>query len=667
MSKSKYSGWWTEPSFKRRSRRGRKKMLVGIVVTAGVLTLGTITFSSFKSRMLDMEEPVESVDRISSFELPSPETVSISIESNNLQKLPEPIEAVRSISAKPQETVLTTTKLPSIEKIEAPSERMASLRSDVGSYMAESPFIDSEPIDRAQPTIRKEVKLELPEIKWNDVVVKPNDNLSLIFVRNELTGATAVKVSKMPGAKMTQSLRIGDLLRFARSNEDEILGIEFVRSPGKKQEKRVILLPVGDSFEVVDNEEVQRVGNLDKLLKERIEIEFKEDTSTELALQEFEADENVVWHDVKVRKGDTLGRIFSRLDLPSGEAIEVANAPKHNSLRAGLKPGQKLRIATTTEGQFAALEIDDLAAAKTRIVLRRNDEYIVGYRNLDTDTREDVACTIIRYNLYEAAKAVKIPKSVVEKFASIFESRIDFSRQLKKGDEYCVVYQQKHVENIPVGSPTVLAASLRQVDNLIQAFRFDHEQSGRSSSLYYDQYGFSMEGYFLRSPIKYARVTSVFSNNRFHPILKKYRPHRGVDYGAKTGTPIRATADGTVVSRRNENGYGKVIVLQHGSTYSTLYAHMSKFGKNTSEGSHVKQGQVIGYVGSTGVSTGPHLHYEFRVNGVHKDPLTHDLPSGKPISDNLRTKFNEQIAVYGEKLARARDLAVALGPTITVQ
>jgi len=208
------------------------------------------------------------------------------------------------------------------------------------------------------------------------------------------------------------------------------------------------------------------------------------------------------------------------------------------------------------------------------------------------------------------------------------------------------------VEGVAVKQPVILAASLHQRDNLIQVYRFENEYS---TNPYYDQYGINMKGYFLRSPIKYARVTSVFSNNRFHPILKRNRPHRGVDYGARTGTPIHATADGVVNKRRNERGYGKVIFLKHGSKYETVYAHMSKFASGTRPGSRVKQGQVIGYVGSTGLSTGPHLHYEFRVNGIHKDPLNYPLPKGKPIPEHLTEQYEQYVEVFSEKLFQANE------------
>ena len=538
--------------------------------------------------------------------------------------------------------------------VEPSPERLASVKTEIIPVISKPPLTSS---DQSYAAPKKEFQTEPLKIIWFDNIVERGENLSVIFIRNDLSSSAAVKISRMPGAKMIKVLQLGDRIRFARDQNNTLLGIEFIRSLGKKNEKRLILLPADNSFEILDEIETKRISNLEKMLNENRLFDLKEDSENELVLNEYLNDENLIWYDVKVRKGDSLSRIFKRLKLPQTEAIKVADAPNSNLLKSRLKRGQEFRVATSASGNFVALELRDLQAAKTRIVVRSENDYVYGFRKIQTDTTEHSFCTIIRFNLYEAAKAVKLPVEVVELFADIFESRIDFSRQLRKGDEYCVIYSQQYIEDTPIGRPNILAASLHQKDNLIQGFRFDN---ALSSNPYYDQYGINLQGFFLRSPIKYARVTSVFSNNRFHPTLKKFRAHRGVDYGAKTGTPIRATADGYVAKRRHDNSYGKMLLLRHGSKYETLYAHMSKFARNTSPGSRVSQGQVIGYVGSTGLSTGPHLHYEFRVKGEHKDPLNYPLPQGEPIPESFRAEFTSHIAHYSEQLAKARDPVYAL-------
>ncbi len=660
VSKSNYSDWWnvqsSVPKRRRQWRWGKKFVSIAF---AFVILSSALFFTSAKlipAFFLDEAEFVQN--------LTDPGIVSPLLLKQSDSSLDGGPSTERLVSAEaeisPYIVEPSPERLASLEAeispyiVEPSPERLASVEAERPPYIVKPPLTSS---DQSTAVPKKDFQMEPLDIIWFDNVVERGDNLSVIFIRNDLSSSAAVKISRMPGANMIKVLRVGDQIRFARDQNDVLLGIEFIRSAGKKAEKRLILLPDGDSFEVLDEIETKRTANLENLLNQNRLFDLIEDAENELVLDEHLNDENLIWHDVKVRKGDSLSRIFKRLNLPQTEAIKVADAPNSNLLKSRLKRGQEFRIAKSADGKFVALELRDLQAAKTRIVVRSEDYYVFGFRKIPTDTREHSVCTIIRFNLYEAAKAVKLPVEVVELFADLFESRIDFSRQLQKGDEYCVIYNQRYIEDTPIGRPNILAASLHQKDNLMQGFKFDN---AFSSNPYYDQYGINLQGFFLRSPIKYARVTSVFSNNRFHPTLKRNRPHRGVDYGARTGTPIRATADGYVVKRRHENGYGKVILLRHGGKYETLYAHMSKFAAKTHPGSRVSQGQVIGYVGSTGLSTGPHLHYEFRVGGEHKDPLKYPLPQGEPIPESIRAEFTSHIAHYSEKLAKARDPVLAL-------
>ena len=628
LSKSNYKDWWTVqrpvPQRQSRWRRGTKFVVIAF---AFVILSSSIFFASGEliPRLHDLQELV----------------------THDVEEFETDLDVGKS-----EPSVLEQSD--SSLDIQPSPERLASVDAEMPYSIVKPPSTST--VSSTAET-KREFHREALEIIWFDNIVERGDNLSLIFIRNDLYGADALAVSRMSGAEMFKVLQIGDHIRFARDQNEKLLGIELIRSPGKKAERRLILLADGKDFEILDKKTTQSVSSLENFLNETRLIELKEDSETELALDEYRTDEKLVWHDVKVRKGDSLSAIFRRLNLPQAEAIKVASAPSSNLLKSRLKRGQELKIAKSADGRFVALELPDRQAAKTRIVVRAEDDYVYGFRNIDTETREFSVCTSIRFNLYEAAKAVKLPVDVVDSFATILESRIDFSRQLQKGDEYCVIYEQRYIQETSIGRPNILAASLHQEDNLIQVFRYD---KAHSSVPYYDQYGINLQGYFLRSPIKYARVTSVFSNNRFHPTLKKIRPHRGVDYGARTGTPIRATADGYVAKRSHENGYGKVIILRHGSKYQTLYAHMSKFAVKTTPGSRVSQGQVIGYVGSTGLSTGPHLHYEFRVDGVHKDPLNFPLPQGEPIPESLRAEFTAHIVHYSEKLSKARDPVLAL-------
>ena len=510
------------------------------------------------------------------------------------------------------------------------------------------------------PLDTEQLYAEPPSLYWSTATVKENDSLIGVFQRNNLTAATAIQLTKMRGAEAIRVLHPGDEFRIAFDSRDEAVGIEFRL---KKRQSLMILFEDG-GISIVDKEKAIQAGTLQALLDEKIEI------ISEIAPQEStqplpSLDESrLVWHDVKIRNGDTLSHIFRRLGLSGTEAVKVANAPAENWLKSGLKPKQEFRIAITEDGKFAALEVSNLPTAQLRTVIAQDNEYLAGYRKLKSEVQEHYACSKIRINLYEAAKAVKLPSSVVEEFANIFASRIDFSRQLRKGDEYCVIYEQTYLKGNPANGPRIVAAYLRQKNDLIQAFRYTREDG---HTIYFDQNGLNMQGHFLRSPIKYARVTSVFSDNRFHPVLKKHRKHKGVDYGARRGTPVRATAHGFVVKRSNDAGYGKMILLRHGSSYETVYAHMSKFGNGTAPGSRIKQGQIIGYVGKTGLATGSHLHYEFQVNGVHRDPLNYDMPMGEPIAKKNRENYNQLVNRLSEKLNNIDQPMLAYSPSEATQ
>ena len=510
------------------------------------------------------------------------------------------------------------------------------------------------------PIDTEQLYAEPPSLYWSTATVEENDSLIGVFQSNNLTVATAMQLTKVRGAEAIRVLQPGDEFRIAFDSRDEAIGIEFRR---KNRQSLMILFEDGE-ISIVDKERAKQVGTLQALLSEEIEI------ISEIAPQEStqplpNLDESkLVWHDVKVRNGDTLSHIFRRLGLSGTEAVKVANAPAENWLKSGLKPKQKFRIAITENGKFAALEVSNLPTAQLRTVIAQDNDYLVGYRKLKSEVQEHYACSKIRVNLYEAAKAVKLPSSVVEEFANIFASRVDFSRQLRKGDEYCVIYEQTYLKGNPANGPRIIAAYLRQKNDLIQAFRYTREDG---HTIYFDQNGLNMQGHFLRSPIKYARVTSVFSDNRFHPVLKKRRKHMGVDYGARKGTPVRATAHGVVAKRSNDASYGKVIVLRHGSKYETVYAHMSKFGNGTAPGNRIKQGQVIGHVGNTGLATGSHLHYEFRVNGVHRDPLNYQMPMGKSITKKDRENYNQLVNRLSEKLNNIDQPMLAYSPSEATQ
>ena len=480
------------------------------------------------------------------------------------------------------------------------------------------------------------------ELDWTTTVLGKNDTVSKVFKRNGIELTLMYRLLDMPGTKMLDTVFPRDEFRIARSGDGRLVGIEF-RRPKKGT---LMFLINGDDIEIVEPAIAKKANSLQSLLDTQRNVVLQDEQEKFGKAVATISDKTLTWHDVTVRRGDTLGRIFNRIGI-SG-ALEVANAPAGNWLRSGLMPKQEIRIATHADQTFALIEVSDIKNERIRMVVADGEDFAVGFRKMQTEVREFQACATVKYNLYSAAKSADISNAVVDEFSQLFASRIDFSRQLKKGDRYCMIYEQKFAKEKQVGRVSIVAASLEQKHHHTQAYRVTSEVG---DVRYYDQDGENMQGHFLRAPVKSVRVTSVFSNNRFHPVLKRYRKHQGVDYGAARNTPIMATADGVVSQRTYDpQGYGKVIVIRHGSKYETVYAHMNRFAKNTSVGSYVKRGQVIGYVGSTGMSTGDHVHYEFRVYGVHRDPLNYEMPKGEPVPAEIRDEFDQMVEILSARL-----------------
>ncbi len=583
----------------------------------------------------------------------SPDTTSESVDKDTVKPLeaintelaeknPGPVLQVsEEFSESVQNTVVDEKSESTVADLEVPEQKIA--------------MVDREPVEVPDQTVpENELQLETPpvdsalilpeglELVWSTTVFKRNDTLSKVLQRNGIKLKTMYQMLDVPGTDMLKIVYPKDQLTIARGGGGELVGIEF------RREKKGVLMFVftDDDVELIDPAVAGNAGSLRNIFDKQHRVAMQEKQESFVNTVAAVKEQELKWLEVTVREGDTLGRIFGRLGI-SG-ALEVALAPSGNWLSSGLMPKQQIRIATRADDTFAMIEVFDFKSEKIRMVIADGEDYTVGFRKMKSEIREYQACATVKNNLYSAAKSAKIPFAAVDEFADIFASRIDFSRQLQNGDRYCMIYERKFVKERIVGRVGIVAASLEQQNHKTQAFRVT-DQIG--DTRYYDQHGENMLGHFLRAPVKSARVTSVFSNNRFHPILKTYRKHQGVDYGAARNTPIISTADGVVARRANNpSGYGKVIVIQHGSKYQTLYAHMNKFAKNTSTGSYVKRGQVIGYVGSSGQSTGDHVHYEFRVNGVHRDPLNYPMPKGKPVPAELREEFDRKVAALSPRL-----------------
>ncbi|VVN77819.1 hypothetical protein PS718_00851 [Pseudomonas fluorescens] len=342
--------------------------------------------------------------------------------------------------------------------------------------------------------------------------------------------------------------------------------------------------------------------------------------------------------EVVVAKGDTLSTLFEKVGLPATAVHDVLASDKQAKQFSQLKRGQKLEFELNPEGQLTSLhsKVNDVET----ITLTKNDKGFTFNRITTKPTvRTAYAHGVINSSLSQSAARAGLSHSMTMDMASVFGYDVDFAQDIRQGDEFDVIYEQKVVNGKAVGTGPILSARFTNRGKTYTAVRYTNKQ-GNSS--YYTADGNSMRKAFIRTPVDFARISSKFSMGRKHPILNKIRAHKGVDYAAPRGTPIKAAGDGKVLLAGRRGGYGNTVIIQHGNTYRTLYGHMQGFAKGVKTGGSVKQGQVIGYIGTTGLSTGPHLHYEFQVNGVHVDPLGQKLPMADPIAKAERARFLAQ-------------------------
>jgi murein DD-endopeptidase MepM/ murein hydrolase activator NlpD len=264
----------------------------------------------------------------------------------------------------------------------------------------------------------------------------------------------------------------------------------------------------------------------------------------------------------------------------------------------------------------------------------------------------------VRSSLFAAADAVGLPDAVTMQLADIFSGDVDFLHDLRRGDRFSVLYEVRRIDGEPGGAGRIVAAEFVNKGVAYRAFLW---RSADGTESYYGEDGRSLRKAFLRSPVEFTRITSGFSLARFHPFLQTWRAHKGVDFAAPKGTPVHAAGSGKVTVAGWQGGYGNVVMLQHTGAYSTVYAHLSRFAPGVKPGLHVSQGDLIGYVGMTGWATGPHLHYEFRVDNVQKNPMAIALPNAQPVSPGQKAAYLAQVGALDEALALGRGVVLAGG------
>ncbi len=353
--------------------------------------------------------------------------------------------------------------------------------------------------------------------------------------------------------------------------------------------------------------------------------------------------EAMQWTSVMIRSGDNLSIIFSRLGLKASDLQAIVNVGIDVSVLKRIVAGKTLGLQISNEGELLGLRYEINALERLQVTRTGNtfsayldileSEVITAFQTARISTDSP--------SLYHAGKKAGLSDNIIMKLSYIFQWDISFALDMRKGDQFAVIYEEIYVEGEKVKEGDILAAQFQNMGKAYSAVLFQDDNGLKS---YYTPEGRRLRKTFLRDPVHFSHVSSNFNLRRLHPIHKRVMPHRGIDYAAKKGTPVVAAGDGKVTLARQNNASGKYVVIQHGRQYTTKYLHLSSFARAVGPGKSVRQGQTIGYVGSTGWATAPHLHFEFLVDGIHRNPRTVKLPNANPILASNMKRFKTSTA-----------------------
>lgn len=359
---------------------------------------------------------------------------------------------------------------------------------------------------------------------------------------------------------------------------------------------------------------------------------------------------------LKVGKNDTLGELFTENNLSYGDMLSILKDKTAKQYLTRIKPGEEILVtrkeviddndSDSNDINYTVQALNYAINIEEELAVSRNaeDKFDINVVKTPLETRIAHAHGEIEDSLFLAGQTAGLNDNTIMNMAGLFQWDVDFIQDIRKGDHFTVIYEQRYKDGEFVGNGDILAAEFHNDGDDFHAIRFVDENGDDN---YYAPDGKSMKKAFLRAPIAInPRVTSNFNPRRLHPVHKRVRPHRGVDYGGPLNTPILAAGDGKVIFRGRKGGYGNTVIIQHGGNITTLYAHLNKFNRKAKSGSRVKQGQTIGYLGATGTVTAKHLHYEYRVNGVHRNPRTVKLPNAKALPKKYKAEFEKVKADY---------------------
>ena len=345
-----------------------------------------------------------------------------------------------------------------------------------------------------------------------------------------------------------------------------------------------------------------------------------------------------------VQRNDSLDRLFRRNDLSIAALDAMVDLPDAGTYLSRIKPGDEIEVIRNGRDVLSLRK--ELSEARELWIHRGEIGYIAEFLDLEVEIRTAGAHGVIESSLFEAAAEAGISDAVIMELAGIFQWDVDFFLDVRSGDSFTLIHEEIWRDGVKLRDGRIIAA---EYVNRGDIYRAAHYVDANGDDGYFTPEGMSVRRPFLRNPIEFSRVSSSFNPNRRHPILNTIRAHRGVDLAAPSGTPIRAVADGRIVARGANGSFGNRVEIQHGGNVTTLYAHLSRFG-SFRVGDRVRQDDTIGYVGMTGGATGPHLHYEYRINGVHQNPRTVELPDAEPIDNAYLENFRATTASVWRQL-----------------
>lgn len=362
----------------------------------------------------------------------------------------------------------------------------------------------------------------------------------------------------------------------------------------------------------------------------------------------------VFHHEERVLSGETLGALLSRLGVSQQDSVLLLSQTAAQISRS-LRSGQRVQADVSDQGELMELRLTGADGTLNRIS-RQADGFVLDHPQGALETRVIMRSGRIESSLFGATDAAGLPDSVAVKMADIFGTQLDFRSDLRRGDTFSVIYEMDYRNGEPTGTGKILST---EYVNAGKAYRAVLYRTPSGQEEYYSPNGESLKKGFLRSPLEFSRVTSSFSNSRRHPVYGFHRRHTGTDFGAPTGARVKAVGDAVVSFAGRKGGYGNLVILRHSNGFETYYAHLNGFAKGMRRGTPVGQGQIIGYVGMTGTATGPHLHYEVRIGGQPRNPVTVKLPGSPPLPLAQRARFNEQTAAWTQRLDQLRGTNLA--------